>query len=304
MTVDPERSVLLALAAVEESRSGDGHGLPEAEEALHRAVTADRIELRVRGVGGALAWSPNGQVFVTEGPQSSGIVDIRDARTGASVRSFQGHDLDVTDITFNHDGTLMATTGADGAARVWDPATGEEQFSVERPSHGVDWKSLRLGRGVGTLVQPGRFLVRRRLARRGGWRRAHPGSRVRADRQRDRPRAGAGRDFVRPRWGPLRRGLERVPMRSCSMSSRAPELFSVTGHFRSLHDVAWSPDGSTNATAADDGSARLFSARGPGNSGSPSSVTGRPVGRRSPGSPDSRRLITASRRTARPRGGP
>ncbi len=138
VTVDPERSVLLALAAVEESRSGDGRALPEAEEALHRAVTADQIELRVPGVGGALAWSPNGQVFVTEGPQSSGVVDIRDARTGASVRSFHGHDLDVTDVAFNHDGTLLATTGADGAARVWDPATGEEQFSIESPSHGVD----------------------------------------------------------------------------------------------------------------------------------------------------------------------
>ena len=40
LEVDPERSILLALAAVERTRSDDGSVLPEAEEALHRAVTA------------------------------------------------------------------------------------------------------------------------------------------------------------------------------------------------------------------------------------------------------------------------
>ena len=38
--VDPERSILLALEAVERTRSDEGAALPEAEEALHRAVTA------------------------------------------------------------------------------------------------------------------------------------------------------------------------------------------------------------------------------------------------------------------------
>ena len=88
--IDPERSILLALAAVEQRRSDDESVLPEAEEALHRAVTASRIELRVPGVGGRLDWSPDGTVFVTEGPEGSGVVDIRDARTGESVRSFPG----------------------------------------------------------------------------------------------------------------------------------------------------------------------------------------------------------------------
>ena len=89
LDVDPERSILLALEAVERSRSGRRPVLPEAEEALHTAVTASRIELRVPGVGGRLDWSPDGTVFVTEGPEGSGIVDIRDARHRRSVRSFQ-----------------------------------------------------------------------------------------------------------------------------------------------------------------------------------------------------------------------
>src|SRR5262245_10857987 len=50
--VDPERSVLLALAAVDRSRSGGGAALPEAEQALHDAVTASRAVLQVPEEGG------------------------------------------------------------------------------------------------------------------------------------------------------------------------------------------------------------------------------------------------------------
>src|SRR5918995_356413 len=52
--VDPERSILLALEAIDLTRSTDGSVLPEAEEALHQAVTSSRIVLTERDVGGAL----------------------------------------------------------------------------------------------------------------------------------------------------------------------------------------------------------------------------------------------------------
>ena len=121
---DPELSVLLAIEAVQTSRSSDGTVLPEAEEALHRAVVASRLEMEVPGVGGRLAWSPAG-VFVTEGPAGSGIIDIRDGVTGVSVLSFQGHDGDVNDVAFSWDGSRLATTGEDGKLNVWDPSTGQ-----------------------------------------------------------------------------------------------------------------------------------------------------------------------------------
>ena len=57
---DPERSMLLAMAAIDETQSSDGTVLPEAEAALHRAVSASRIVLTVPGVGGDLDWSPDG----------------------------------------------------------------------------------------------------------------------------------------------------------------------------------------------------------------------------------------------------
>ena len=132
---DPDRGILLALAAVDETRSGDGTALPEAEAALHRAVSASRLLLSVPGVGGYVDWSPDGDLFVTEGPENSGTIDIRDAQTGTSVRTFHGHDVDMNDVAFSGDGSMLATTGDDGAARVWDPATGELllEFQLDEP---------------------------------------------------------------------------------------------------------------------------------------------------------------------------
>ena len=148
LDVDPERSILLALAAVDRTDSADGTVLPEAEEALHRSVTASRIVLRVPGVGGLLDWSADGSTFVTEGPEDSGMVDIRDAETGESLRSFRGHDVDVNEVVFNHDGTMLGTVGDDGAARIWDPTTGEEVHAVEFPDDGQVWgpRSARTAR--------------------------------------------------------------------------------------------------------------------------------------------------------------
>ncbi len=121
---DPELSTLLALEAVDETRDGAA-ARPEAIEALHRAVSSNRLLMDVPGVGGALDWSPTGEVFVTEGQEETGIVDIRDAATGASIREFHGHAIDVNDVAFSADGTLLATTGDDAALRVWDVATGD-----------------------------------------------------------------------------------------------------------------------------------------------------------------------------------
>ena len=78
LDLDPERSVLLALAAVDVTRSEDGTVLLEAEDALHRAVASSRTTMSVAGVGGEVAWSRMGQ-FAAEVSGQPGSVAIGDA---------------------------------------------------------------------------------------------------------------------------------------------------------------------------------------------------------------------------------
>jgi WD40 repeat protein/DNA-binding SARP family transcriptional activator len=251
LTIDAERSVLLSLAAVEHSRSGDGVALPEAYQALHRAVAADWAELRVPGVGGTLDWSPDGRVFVTEGPQSSGTVDIRDARTGESVRSFHGHDVDVTDVAFNDDGTLLATTGADGAARVWDPATGEQLHTVESSGGRGAWGPA--------FSAEGSYFAAAWPDDHGGIVRVLDLATGQIVREIDAVPSPVATSF-HPTAARIAIASNEQPIAVVVDIESGDDVFTAAGHFHVLRDVAWSPDGLSIATASDDGSARLFDA--------------------------------------------
>ncbi len=127
---DPELAVLLGTRAVEHTRDVDGTVLPEAEEALHRAVVSSRVVATYPDLGGTLDWSPDGSMFVTEGPDGTGVVVVRDPESGRLLRSWKGHDVDVNDVLFGADGTL-ATAGDDGAAVAWGPRTGVELGRIQ-----------------------------------------------------------------------------------------------------------------------------------------------------------------------------
>nr|WP_274388378.1 BTAD domain-containing putative transcriptional regulator [Salsipaludibacter albus] len=128
---DTQLAILLAMESIDTTRELDGTVLAEAESALHRAVTSSRIVMTLPGLGGSVAWSPDGTVFVTEGPEESGLVDLRDAETGESVLAFTGHDVDINDVGFSPDGSVLATTGDDGLVRLWDPETGDLQAEFQ-----------------------------------------------------------------------------------------------------------------------------------------------------------------------------
>jgi WD40 repeat protein/transcriptional regulator with XRE-family HTH domain len=139
LEIDPELSTLLALQAVNKTYAIDHTVLPEAEEALHRAVQASRIELTLRGHTGVV-WSA---VFSRDGTQiatasADGTAKIWDASTGKELLSVKG----TSDGNFSEgysfvwyadlspDGKLLATAGGDHITRIWDARTGGQLFAL------------------------------------------------------------------------------------------------------------------------------------------------------------------------------
>ena len=138
LEIDPERSILLALHAVDMTYSTDHAALPEAEYALRRALEASRVELTLRGhedtVWGAV-FSPDGTRVVTA--SADGTARIWDASTGKELLAVKassygpGSDYGVIwHAIFSPDGKLLATAAGDGVARIWDSTSGDELFAL------------------------------------------------------------------------------------------------------------------------------------------------------------------------------
>jgi WD40 repeat protein len=170
-TASPERSVLLALEALEHyPYTGQAESaLANAVEAYHNYVILLNNDTRIPNA----TWSPKGERIVSTSIE--GIIkiwdaltgeeltrfgerdfsDIRgvawsadgtriatasiglkvarvwDAESGALLLTFEGHDDAVNTIALSRDGSLALTTSADGTARVWELGTGVERLVLE-----------------------------------------------------------------------------------------------------------------------------------------------------------------------------
>lgn len=274
---DPERSILLALAAVDATQRYDEPVLPEALEALHRGVASARILRSFPGVGGAMDWSADGRLFVTEGPEESGLVDIRHAVTGGSVQKFLGDTIDINDVTFSPDSKRVATAGDEGAIRVWDIATGRKLGDV---TAGAD------GPAMGTSISPDGRLVT------ASWPDA---AKVRVfPATGGRPWVIRAEDVTDTGFSPDGRRLALS-----SMGTGVVHIIDVSTHrevltlhgLEDIWDLAWSPDGRRIAVARPDG-AGVYDVR----TGRLRLVTSGHTGRVTAlaWSPDSARLATGS----------
>jgi WD40 repeat protein/serine/threonine protein kinase/class 3 adenylate cyclase len=132
LNVDPQRSILLALAAIDATEPVR----PEAVQALHDAVAADREILTLRDPSTAnVAWSPDGRLLATGGTavgQGQPDVLLWDAHTGALVRRLVGHTTDIDYLAFSNDSTRLATVASQGDDRtiIWDTRTGKKVRTI------------------------------------------------------------------------------------------------------------------------------------------------------------------------------
>ncbi len=123
LDVDPERSILLALAAVDATWKADRTVVAVAEEALHRSLEESRVVLTVPQ-GGGVAISDDGRRFATTG--EDGTPSIWATHTGRRLLTLRGHKGRVNGIAYSPDGSLLATAGDDRTVRLWDAASGRQ----------------------------------------------------------------------------------------------------------------------------------------------------------------------------------
>jgi WD40 repeat protein/class 3 adenylate cyclase/energy-coupling factor transporter ATP-binding protein EcfA2 len=251
LNVDSERSILLAREAVDATWETDGTTVPEAEEALHRALKASRLVLTVPQ-GGGLAVSTDGRRFATTG--QDGTATVWKTATGDRLLRLRGHEGALTGIAFSPDGSRLATTGTDKSARVWDASSGRQ---------------IKVLRGHRQAVSGVAFSPDgKRLATRGDdatvriWN-------VASGKSEMVLRGPAGQDFdslgppVSPAFSP-----DGSQVASGGWGTTTTIWDSATGdiarvlpgHAWAITGIAFSPDGRHIATASYEGAARIYAA--------------------------------------------
>ena len=117
LEVDPERSILLAMEALDV-----GYTI-EAEDALHRAVQASRVKLVIpaheQGTPLMVALRPDGKQFVTA--SADGSVKTWEATTGEQLLRLNG-----IYAAYSSEGSQLAVVIPNGTVKIFDSATGKE----------------------------------------------------------------------------------------------------------------------------------------------------------------------------------
>jgi WD40 repeat protein/DNA-binding SARP family transcriptional activator len=127
LEIDPERSTLLALEAVEATRAADGTVLPEAEGALHRAVKASRVVRTIPHGSYTLALSSDGSRLATTGAlMHDNTARVWDLATGEELLVLTGPDVGRLSVALSPDDRRYVTVHNDVTTWIWDADTGEK----------------------------------------------------------------------------------------------------------------------------------------------------------------------------------
>jgi len=282
LDIDPERSILLAIKAMEESDT------PEAEDALHRAVQASRVQFTLShadqvwavdyspdgsrlatasydgtakvwdtltglelltlktGSSDDIAFSPDGTQLATASIEDNGA-KIWDASTGMLLITFSGHTGGVSRVAFDPDGTRIATASVDGTAKVWDVSNGKELFTLVGHADIVSSVSFSPD-GTRLITSSWDATVKVWDATTGRELNTISGIFNEAVSVAYFSPDGT-RIFVAV--GDLIRVFDAVT---------GQELFTMTGHNNLIYNIAFSPDGMRLATASLDATAKVWDA--------------------------------------------
>jgi DNA-binding beta-propeller fold protein YncE len=131
LSIDPERSILLAMQAVSTTRAVDGTVLPEAEEALHRSILASHVALTLDGHTTPLigvVYTPDGKRLATIG--KDGTVKVWDATTGLELLNLPGttplaDSYGPQRLAISPDGALLASSD-NNQVKIRDSVSGTE----------------------------------------------------------------------------------------------------------------------------------------------------------------------------------
>jgi WD40 repeat protein len=137
---DPERSVILAMFAVDASLHQAPAALASSENALHAAVLSSHVRITFSNQHSlGLALSPDGKRFATT---SGSTAKILDGDSGREILTLRGHRTGgrtevVTYVAFSSDGTRIATAGED-TVKIWDAASGQELLTLHGHHSGTN----------------------------------------------------------------------------------------------------------------------------------------------------------------------
>ena len=240
---DPERSVLLAIQAVNATFRFSQPPVPEAEDALHQAILSSQVRMTLSHSG-----SVNGVIFSPDGTRlatasSDKTAKVWDAESGKELLTLS-HSGFVNDVVFSLDGKRLATASSDQTAKVWDAESGKELLTLSHSDFvnnvvfSPDGKRLATASNDQTSkiwdVTSGKEL----LALRGH---SDPVSDVTFSPDGKRL-ATVSDDETAKVWD----------------AESGKELLTLRGHSNIVNSVAFSPDGKYLATASHDGTVRVY----------------------------------------------